>query len=94
MLSSATDLLCENLDPSEILERLHAQGVLSTSDVENVNSQGSRDQKVETLLDILKTKPTTKYDCFMNALQEIDGRLYELVKGKEEEVLGERTYLI
>ncbi|XP_072051078.1 uncharacterized protein [Amphiura filiformis] len=91
MLNSATDLLCQDLKPESLQpchHKLQSQGILSQSDVENITSHGPTDKRIETLLNILKWKPSG-YECFMEVLQGIDTRLHDSVRHIEMDFINE-----
>ncbi|XP_072019683.1 uncharacterized protein [Amphiura filiformis] len=90
MLNSATELLCQDLEPENLQHELQSQGVLSASDIENINSNGPGVKRVEALLNILKWKPSG-YDRFMEALQGINTRLHDSVRQIEIELINERN---
>ncbi|XP_072051075.1 uncharacterized protein [Amphiura filiformis] len=90
VLNSATELLCQDLEPERLQHELQSKGILSARDIENISSHGPSDKKVETLLNILKLKPSG-YDCFMEALRGIDARLHDSVRQIEMEFINARN---
>ena len=89
VLTSATEVLCENLDPKKVIRKLLSAGVLSDSDVQNIKSNNTTDDSVDALLSILKLKGSRAYDCFMESLGSIDRNLYHQVKQKEAKIFME-----
>ena len=89
VLTSATELLCENLNPKKVIRKLLSRGILSDSDVQRINSEKANDDSVDALLSILKMKGSSAYDCFMNGLHNVDIHLHQQVKQIEAKFLME-----
>ena len=93
VLTSATELLCENLSPKKIIRKLLSAGILSDSDVQSINSEKATDDSVDALLSILKMKGSSAYDCFMDGLHSVDIHLYRQLKQIETKFLMEGKVL-
>ena len=83
ILMKATQVLCDNLQPKDILISLKSRGTLTTDDVERIESEKTTSDKVEKLLDILNRKPVSAYDMFMEILREKRPDLFEIVHAIE-----------
>ena len=80
ILTEATDILCENLEPDDILRTLQSKGALKPDDVTKIRSLTTAGEQVERLLNILRRKPVSAYDVFMEALKEEREDLFDIVK--------------
>ena len=80
ILCEATDLLCENLRPSDVLRQLKTKGAIKQDDVEKIKKQDTTTEKVEELLDILMRKPVSAYETFMEVLKRERHDLFLQVK--------------
>ncbi len=88
VLDSATENLCNNLDPANILQRLKTRRVLTGDDVLEITSFPRCDNQVDRLLEILKRSHPESYDEFMAALFEFRSDLYDDVKAIESAYSG------
>ena len=83
ILQEATDLLCEYLQPGDVLRQLKTKGTIEQKDVEKIKKQDSTTEMVEKLLDILMRKPVFAYETFMEILKEKRHDLFVQVKDIE-----------
>ena len=76
-----------NVD-TDFTRNLVAKDVLTDEERANIDDIHSMHQRVDTLLDMMKRKPETAYQSFMQALQDkVDaGDLYKDVKSIEQDV--------
>ena len=79
LFTSATELLCSNLAPQEVMRKLQSQRALDNTDVETIKSFPNRAERVDKLLDTLKVKPVRASFGFMEALQATDTELFQSV---------------
>ena len=69
ILLEASELLCENLQPSDVLRKLKAKGALKSDDVEKIKRQDTTTEMVEMLLNVLMRKPASAYEKFIEILK-------------------------
>ena len=80
ILLEATDILCANLEPDDILRTLQTKSALKPDDVTKIRGLATAGEQVERLLNILMRKPVSAYDAFMEALKEDREDLFDIVK--------------
>ena len=79
-LLEATEILCKNLQPRDVLRQLKSKGALNADDVERIKrSQFTTTDEVDMLLDMLRKKPLSSYNIFKEERQD----LYQTVKDVE-----------
>ena len=83
ILREATNTLCENLQPNDVLRQLKTKGAIKQDDVEKIKKQDTTTEMVEKLLEILTRKPVSAYETFMEALKEDRYDLFEELKDIE-----------
>ena len=99
VLMESTAILCENLNPKDILMRMKSMNALTHDEVTKVNHQVPY-AEVNKLLEILMRKPASSYEAFMSILQEERPDLHKHVKaiedkhysGKEQNKLVNQKY--
>ena len=60
--------LAENLDQTELLHHLISEGVVTTSDVEDIKAEKGAFKQNYSLLDLLQSKSSTQIEGFINCL--------------------------
>ncbi|XP_072016999.1 uncharacterized protein [Amphiura filiformis] len=81
ILTEATDIICDNLDPEILLRTMKAKGALTENDVSYIRNKITPDDKAEQMLSILMKKPVESYDIFMETLVTKERKdLYEQIK--------------
>ena len=89
-MTEATERLCEDLNPKNIIRTLLSKGDLDDRDVEGIKSYSKTDDRVEELLNILKRKASLRwFRHFMTALKKESTELYNEVNQIEKRVIAE-----
>ena len=83
ILREATVLLCKNLQPTDVVRYLKTKGAIKQDDAEKIKRQETTSEMVEELLDILKRKPVSAYETFMEVLERERHDLFSQVKAIE-----------
>ncbi|XP_072024529.1 uncharacterized protein [Amphiura filiformis] len=84
ILTEATDIICDNLDPEILLRTMKTKGALTDNDVSYIRAKITTDDKAEQLLSILMKKPVESYDIFMETLVAKERKdLYAQIKNIE-----------
>ncbi|XP_072027202.1 uncharacterized protein [Amphiura filiformis] len=89
ILRDSTQTICTGLDSKglrETIELLLKKSALLTNDAQTIRSKNTDEDKAEELTNILKRKPVTAYDAFMDVLLEISKQdLYDQIKHIQDE---------
>ena len=80
ILAESTDILCVNLEPSDMLRTLQTNGALKPDDVIKIRNLTTTTEQVGKLLDMLTRKPASAFDRFMEALKEEREDLFDMIK--------------
>ena len=92
ILTDSTLILCNNLQPYDLLLELKGKKALSDDDFTRINKEDTDTEKVDKLIGILKRSSVSSYDALMSYLQENrnDGPndLYSQVKAIEDKYVG------
>ena len=88
ILKECKELLCNKLEPTNILSKMKIKDALTDDEVTRIKREDSRQDKVYKLLEELKLKPVTSYNVFMELLKEERSDLYNMMKDKEAKHIG------
>lgn len=72
--------LVDDLEPRPVVNYLYQAGILTDNDVEVVNSLGTRQDKVEKILDIVPRRGPSAFDAFYKSLLLDQSHLAFLLK--------------
>ena len=79
ILAESTKILCDNLDLEQMLPELKSKGALSFDDCESIKKADTKSEMVDKFIEILRRKPTSAYDNFMETIQQERPDLYNAV---------------
>ena len=82
-LTAATADLCEHLDPKRVIRKLKSEFVIDKHEDEKLQSCTATDDRVEMLLNILKTKDNKSFDIFKEELKKERNDLYSILVDHE-----------
>ena len=84
ILTAATDAICDNLNPKDILRTMKSKDALSANDCKKIESKVTEGDQAEEMLNILMTKPASAYETFVETLHD-KGRedIYRVIKNLE-----------
>ena len=83
VLLKSTEVLCQTLEPEDILRTLKTKEVLSRDDVQMIRRAPIDSEKVEGLLDILSRKPLAHYRTFTEVIKKARPDLYDKIRAIE-----------
>ena len=84
ILSEATNILKESLQLENIISHLKAQKALKPWDVDDINKQMSDSAKVDKLIGLLRLKPVSTYNTFVQILKTEQLDVYQKIKAVED----------
>ena len=88
ILTESTKILCDNLNPYDLLLDMVSKGAIKPDDVARIKKQDIDTEKVEKLIEILRKSPVSSYTAFMNVLREERNDLYTQVQAIEDKNFG------
>ncbi|XP_072037362.1 immunoglobulin-like and fibronectin type III domain-containing protein 1 [Amphiura filiformis] len=81
ILVDSLEILCEELkEPKYVLRAMISRRALSEEERDTIRNAGDADDQIEMLLHILKTKPASAYETFMQVLHDKAKDLWQKVK--------------
>jgi CASP2 and RIPK1 domain-containing adaptor len=80
-LRRSRTFLVKDLDTKNILDALYSKNILSAEDVERINAQMTRADRVRLLLDILPTKGPKAFQGFIESLNDDFPWIVERLQG-------------
>ena len=83
ILTAATAELCEHLDPKRVIRKLKSEFVIDKHEDEKLQRCTTTDDRVEMLLNILKTKDNKSFDIFKEELKKEKNDLYSMLDNHE-----------
>ena len=89
ILIESTVFLCENLYTDQVLRHLMARRAITNNDSTHIKAKITEPDRVEKLLDILRKKPVSSYETFMEILRQQRPDLHKAVKKIERKHYGE-----
>ncbi|XP_072048325.1 immunoglobulin-like and fibronectin type III domain-containing protein 1 [Amphiura filiformis] len=85
ILRESIDILCDYLNPEDVLPGMKAKGAITDTEVKQIRDQNTDPRRVEKLLDILRHKPSLlRYNTFMEKLNAKRPDLHQKVKELED----------
>ena len=84
ILSEATIILKESSQLENIISHLKAQKALKPWDVDDINKQMPDSAKVDKLIELLRLKPVSTYNTFVQILKTEQLDVYQQIKAVED----------